>query len=134
MKKYPEAKYLLLILKCFLKSRDLNETYNGGVSSYLATLMVISYLQNAYKTDKVKKGILLSQHLINFLYLYGIKFNYDDLGISIRKGGFYFDKKQKGSDFVGHGSGIQLCMENPQDPNINVGTGARNYGKVQMAF
>jgi len=31
--KYPELRPLLLVVKCFLKSRNLNETYLGGVSS-----------------------------------------------------------------------------------------------------
>ena len=44
MKKYPELRALLLILKCFLKSRQLNETYHGGVSSFLLTILVVSHL------------------------------------------------------------------------------------------
>ena len=44
LKKYPELRPMLLVLKCFLKSRQLNETYHGGVSSFLLTMMVTSYL------------------------------------------------------------------------------------------
>ncbi len=40
---YPEMKFLLLVLKAFLKSRGLNETFHGGLSSYLLTVLVISY-------------------------------------------------------------------------------------------
>ena len=43
-KKYPELRPLILILKAFLKSRNLNETYHGGVGSFLLTMMVSSYL------------------------------------------------------------------------------------------
>ena len=49
MKKYPELKPLIIILKAFLKSRELNETFHGGVGSFLLTMMVTSYLQRAYK-------------------------------------------------------------------------------------
>ncbi len=42
--KYPELRPLLLVLKCFLKSRQLNETYHGGVSSFLLTILVVSHL------------------------------------------------------------------------------------------
>lgn len=31
---YPEIKYLLVIIKAFLKTRDLNETFHGGMSSF----------------------------------------------------------------------------------------------------
>ena len=44
LKKYPELKPLLLVLKCFLKSRQLNETYHGGVGSFLLTMITTSYL------------------------------------------------------------------------------------------
>lgn len=43
--KYAELRPLLLVLKCFLKSRQLNETYHGGVASYLLTMLVVSHLQ-----------------------------------------------------------------------------------------
>ena len=49
LKKFPELRPLLLVLKCFLKSRQLNETYHGGVSSFLLTMLVTSYLQRQYK-------------------------------------------------------------------------------------
>jgi non-canonical poly(A) RNA polymerase PAPD5/7 len=32
---YPELKYLLIIIKAFLKARDLNETFHGGMSSFV---------------------------------------------------------------------------------------------------
>ena len=42
--KFPELRPLLIVLKCFLKSRNLNETYHGGVSSFLMTMLVCNYL------------------------------------------------------------------------------------------
>jgi non-canonical poly(A) RNA polymerase PAPD5/7 len=95
MKKYPELKPLIFILKAFLKSRELNETYHGGVGSFLLTMLVTSYLQRMYKrggTDKMDLGY----HLVEFFKLYGHDFNYDHVGISIRKEGSYFSKEKKG--------------------------------------
>jgi len=97
MKKYPELKPLILILKAFLKSRELNETYHGGVGSFLLTMLATSYLQRMYKrggTDKMDLGY----HLVEFFKLYGHEFNYDQVGISIRKDGSYFTKERKGWD------------------------------------
>lgn len=94
MAKYPEMKYLILVIKAFLKTRGLNETFHGGLSSYLTTILVISYLLEINKYEH-KKKLLLSEHLMNFFELYGCKFNYRDLGISIRKGGFYFKRSDR---------------------------------------
>jgi DNA polymerase sigma len=76
LKKYPELKPLILVLKAFLKSRQLNEPYHGGVGSFLLTMLVTSYLQRKYKeggTDKIDLG----KHLVDFFQLYGVTFNYD---------------------------------------------------------
>ena len=94
-KKFPELRPLLLVLKTFLKSRNLNEPYHGGVGSFLLTMLVVSYLQRKYKlgnTDRIDLG----KHLIDFLELYGTQFNYEDVAISIREGGFYFKKEERG--------------------------------------
>ena len=79
-KKYPELRPMILILKSFLKSRQLNETYHGGVGSFLLTMLVTSYLQREYKkggTDKIDLG----RHLVQFFDLYGQTFNYENVGI-----------------------------------------------------
>ena len=133
MKKYPELRPIILVLKAFLKSRNLNETYHGGVSSFLLTMMVTSYLQQQYlrnNTDRMDLG----KHLINFFELYGKKFNYDMIGISIRKEGSYFLKEKRGWEGNDERSRGRLCVENPQDPDIDIGKAAYNIKKVQRAF
>lgn len=45
MGRFPELRPMLFVLKQFLKSRQLHETYTGGVSSYLLTIMIVSFLQ-----------------------------------------------------------------------------------------
>ena len=100
MKKFPELRPLLIVAKCFLKSRYLNETYHGGVSSFTLTMLITNFLQRCYKkgnTDEIDLG----KHLIDFLELYGTLFNYQDIGISIRKGGFYFKKISRGWESFG---------------------------------
>lgn len=132
MKKYPELRPMILILKAFLKSRELNETYHGGVGSFLLTMLVTSYLQRQYKlqgTDKKNLGV----HLIEFFKLYGQTFNYDDVGISIRKEGSYFNKQDRGWDSHDQNR-CRLSVENPQDPEVDIGRPAYNIKKVQRAF
>jgi non-canonical poly(A) RNA polymerase PAPD5/7 len=91
---FPELKFLVLVLKAFLKSRGLNQTHTGGISSYLLTILTISYLQQYFQNKGQRT--LLSEHLLNFFELYGLKMNYKDVGISIRKGGSYFKRKERG--------------------------------------
>lgn len=54
--------------------------------------MVTSYLQRKYKEGETEKTDL-AKHLIDFFELYGTKFNYEDVAISIREEGFYFAKQ-----------------------------------------
>jgi non-canonical poly(A) RNA polymerase PAPD5/7 len=132
MKKYPELRPLILILKAFLKSRELNETYHGGVGSFLLTMLVTSYLQRHYKlggTDKKDLGF----HLIEFFNLYGNLFNYDQVGISIRKEGSYFSKDKKGWEQYDQNR-CRLSVENPQDPDIDIGRPAYNIHRIKRAF
>jgi non-canonical poly(A) RNA polymerase PAPD5/7 len=135
LKKYPELKPLLIVLKCFLKSRQLNESYHGGVSSFLLTMMTTSYLQRKYKlgngaTEKMDLG----KHLIDFFEFYGVNFNYEEVGISIREEGFYFPKRNRGWEGYDDRSRYKLSVENPQDPEIDIGGSAYNIRKVQRAF
>lgn len=91
---------LLLVLKQFLYNRDLNETYTGGVGSYLLTMTIISFLQHHpgrgpdFKLAETNLGALL----MDYLHLYGLRFNMERVGISSRAGGMYFEKDSIGWD------------------------------------
>jgi non-canonical poly(A) RNA polymerase PAPD5/7 len=62
----------------------------------------------------------LGQLLVKFFELYGLKFNYEKIGLSIRRGGSYYSKSGKGSDDK---RGYGLHVENPQDPKQDIGRG-----------
>jgi DNA polymerase sigma len=66
--------------------------------------------------------------------MYGSKFNYERLGISIRKEGSCFLKEKRG--WTGHDekSRNRLCVENPQDPTVDIGRPAFAIMKVKRAF
>jgi non-canonical poly(A) RNA polymerase PAPD5/7 len=79
---YPEAKYLIYVMKCLLRQRDLHETYSGGIGSFLLFCMVISFLRE-FRKDFVKKGeranlneVLLSEYLLNMMDFYGSRFDF----------------------------------------------------------
>mgnify|MGYP001133510738 CR=1 FL=1 len=107
MKEHRALKYLVLVLKCFLQQRQLNEPYSGGVGSYALILMIVSFLQaNAGETNL---GALLTE----FMHLYGVTFNYFTVGICVREGGHYFSKVER--EWYDLARPYQICIEDPND-------------------
>lgn len=45
LREYDVLRPLVLVLKHFMQSRDLQEPYTGGIGSYALTLMLVSFLQ-----------------------------------------------------------------------------------------
>lgn len=78
------------MLKVFLKERQIHDPYHGGIGSFVLINMIVHYLQYSYKTNE--KDLLLHEHLKEFFHYYTHKLDYPNLGISIREGGFVFDK------------------------------------------
>lgn len=95
--------------------------------------MCISFLQlhprhNAY--EKANLGVLLME----FLELYGRKFNYIKTGISIKKGGQYLPKEELQREMVdGHRPSL-LCIEDPLTPGNDIGRSSYGALQVKNAF
>ena len=94
------------VMNCLQAQRKLNETYSGGVGSFVLCTMVISFLQmrqriiTAKRLEESAVTNNLGCLLMEFLTLYGTTFNYIDVGISILEGGQYFNKRKKKGDWV----------------------------------
>lgn len=107
--------------------------YHNLLSSIV---LVVSYLQQHYNKMEDNEScskVLLSDHLLNFLKLYGIDFNYNKIGISVRNNGFYFIRKEKNFD-NSMSRRVMLSLENPLDPNINIGKTASQFHKIVELF
>lgn len=132
-RKYPVLSKLVLVLKQFLLQRDLNEVFTGGISSYSLILMGISFLQLHPRqnfTDNSNLGVLL----LEFLELYGRKFNYMKTGISIKNGGRYIPKEELQREMVdGHRPSL-LCIEDPLTPGNDIGRSSYGALQVKQAF
>lgn len=108
---------LVLITKAFLSQRSMNEVYTGGLGSYSIVCMVISFLQ---MHPKIRRGEIdpdknLGVLIMDFFELYGCYFNYEETGISVRNGGYYFQKKQRG--WIDYQKGGLISIEDPADPS-----------------
>ena len=111
-------KYLVLILKCSLKQRDLNETYTGGIGSFLLFCLVLTFVRefrrkylNEGKADLLKR-VLLSEYLLKFLEFYGINFDINSKAIVMTDGGSIIDKYTRDQT---------LSVISPQDPSHDIG-------------
>ena len=133
-RKYPVLEKLVLVLKQFLLQRDLNEVFKGGISSYSLILMCISFLQlHPRQTESFMDTSNLGVLLMEFLELYGRKFNYMKTGISVRQER-YLPKEELLKDMVdGHRPSL-LCIEDPLTPGNDIGRSSYSVFNVKKAF
>lgn len=90
---FPAMPIIVIIIKQLLAMRGLNEVRSGGLGGFSITCMVTSLLQNM---PQVQSGSMIPEHhlgdiLMEFLDLYGKKFNTFTTGIRLSPPG-YFDK------------------------------------------
>jgi non-canonical poly(A) RNA polymerase PAPD5/7 len=134
LERYPEAKYIIFVVKYFLKQRGLNDTYSGGIGSFLLFCMVISALQHhpAHRQDrKYYSRYTLAHYLVAFFKLYGEDFNYEMVGISIKGEGRYFQKASK-NWLYSEKPGL-LAVECPQTDN-DLGKNSFSVELAKKAF
>ena len=134
MKKFPNLKYLVLVLKQFLLQRDLNEVFTGGISSYSLILMTVSFLQMHPRIDSTFEDANLGVLLIEFFELYGKKFNYLRTGISVRNGGAYLPKEEIQKNMENGYKPSLLCIEDPLNSRNDVGRSSYGALHVKQAF
>ena len=108
IKKKPLIKYSLLFIKHLLKVYKLNETFKGGMSSYLLYHLVLFYFQKVYNEEMKKIGISLNDNNFNdsvlnlgyflkgFFKFYSKDFDNSCQGISIKNGGNFLNNIENG--------------------------------------
>ena len=138
LKQFPEAQYIILIVKYFLHQRDLDEPYRGGVGSFAVTLLVLSFLQHhpIYTTQcRQRAQYGLGRLLIDFFRFYSLTFNAHRVQISLQGTGSYSTRPPPAmGDAHGRGAGPQLIIEDPANPANNAASSLRVWPLVQTAF
>ncbi|KAK0239497.1 hypothetical protein EDD85DRAFT_766214 [Armillaria nabsnona] len=125
---------LVLITKMFLAQRGMNEVYTGGLGSYAIVCLVVSFLQ---MHPKIRRGEIdvdanMGILVMEFFELYGCYFNFNDVGISVRDGGTYYNKRQRG--WYNDSKGLLLSIEDPADPSNDISVGSFAFNKVKTTF
>jgi non-canonical poly(A) RNA polymerase PAPD5/7 len=151
IEEYPFIRPIIILLKYFLRQRNLNETFTGGISSYLLFNLVYAYIQFISKdkneikslndvdeedndsnaSEEKDKNILdnLSSFLLGFLKFYGYEFNYQELGISIRDGGEFYMKSKRNYPY-----NENLSVENFQDISLDIGRAVYKFPRIRSLF
>lgn len=88
----------------------MNETYSGGIGSFLLTLMIVNFMQHKQRLSAPRRGNQpegglptslpepswnLGTLLLEFFHLYGVSLNYFSTGISVPDGGSYLAKRKR---------------------------------------
>ncbi|KAF9038900.1 hypothetical protein BDZ89DRAFT_1061003 [Hymenopellis radicata] len=125
---------LVLITKLFLSQRGMNEVYSGGLGSYAIVCLVVSFLQMHPKVRRAEIDVdqNLGVLVMEFFELYGCYFNYNEAGISVRDGGTYFSKRQRG--WFNDTRGLLLSIEDPADPSNDISSGSFGFSKVKATM
>lgn len=115
LQELPVLRSLVLVIKSFLAQRSMNEVYTGGLGSYSIVCLVISFLQMHPKIRKaeIDPSNNLGVLVMEFFELYGCYFNYNEVGISLRDGGTYYNKRRRG--WYDQSQPRLLSIEDPGD-------------------
>lgn len=144
----PSLRPLTLFLKYFLHCRILNDTYKGGIGSFMLQLMLISHLQKLHFDGRLNQPTTnLGMLLMSFLECYGVSFNYKNAGLNTSvpdsaaaSSAFssratrtsFFNKAAKG--WFNANRPYLLSIENPLDASHDVGSNSYLIMRVRKAL
>ena len=139
LRDFPEVGPLTLAVKMFLAQRDLNNTFRGGMGSYLCFLTVLAYVQRVRRAVLGHAGTVakppdgnLGSLLVGYFDFYGNTLNVTDVGIRLREEGGFFRKAQRGWD--SDERPFLLSIENPENPALDCGKNSHNMPTIRKAF
>jgi DNA polymerase sigma len=82
LKKYESLEPLLFPLKTILKVGELNDPYNGGLSSYALILMIVNFLEYQKKMNKNISLDNIGDLFYDFLFFYGGRMDTNHIDIN----------------------------------------------------
>ncbi|XP_055339071.1 terminal nucleotidyltransferase 4A-like [Paramacrobiotus metropolitanus] len=105
--RYPLLPKLVTVVKEYLRRRSLHEVYRGGVSSYVVTLMTISFFQHQATGDN------LGRLLLRFLQYYGTEFDFDKQAIIVTGNGAIISKSDMRRKLGFREISLSLSIQDP---------------------
>lgn len=131
LRRYPEIRPLFLVLKLFLRQRRMHETFTGGLGSFLLFCMLLHFLRD-FKARLVRnlgtyavQNLTLSLLLMQFLFYYGVTFQYSEFEIDLC--GDKPVRRKKSADNT-------FSFVSPNDPALNLGAGCFKFFDIVRVF
>jgi DNA polymerase sigma len=132
---YAPAKYLILVLKQIVYKAQMNNPYQGGLSSYGLTLLVLAFFQfqkfhRKYSNSEKAVGKIL----FDFLSFYGTQFNYQTQYL---QPSFFFDQEINPVQFKAQNSlagNNSLVVIDPLNVSNNVTRSSYRFQLIQNLF
>lgn len=96
----PNVKHIILLIKKYLKAKDLNNYYKGGLSSFAIFLLVFSFYK--YKINILKHNVneqFEAHFLLQFLDFYS-KFSFTEYLVDINQYNPYVEKSDVNTKFT----------------------------------
>uniref|UniRef100_A0A0G4FET4 Poly(A) RNA polymerase mitochondrial-like central palm domain-containing protein n=1 Tax=Chromera velia CCMP2878 TaxID=1169474 RepID=A0A0G4FET4_9ALVE len=141
LRKIPALRPLILLLKLWLQQRGMDQTYNGGIGSYLLFTMVTFFFQQhpleGPHKDALKSDYSLGHYLFEFFEFWAYKWNYERNCYDITRG--TMEKKHRVFPDAwkdtnrGGGRGDRsrlLSAVSPLEPAVDIG---KNSFEIQRA-
>ena len=125
LKEYESLEPLLFCLKTILKISELNDPYNGGLSSYALILMVVKFLQIQKKMNRNINKEKIGELFYDLLFYYGGRkdSNFIDL-----------NNINHNSEFANKNNNCLIYISDPLDKNNNVSKSSFKFIEVKFIF
>lgn len=132
VKQFTYLRPLVLLLKFFLNSRCLNDTYSGGIGSFMLSCMALHFLQlHPSSFDRKESGnTYLFILLIEFFRFYSIDYNIADKCVILRGLGHCMPKHLR-KEFKER---ERLSIENPVQPHTDIGVNTYRIKFIMYLF
>ena len=130
---YPPARPLILVAKQLVFNAGLSNPYEGGLSSYGLTLMVLSFLQSLRHSRRPPLERSLGRLLMDFLSFFGAQFSPQS---QLLQPTFFFEQDHNPVQFKSGAqlAGTALCIVDPLNSLNNVARSSFRFHLVQNLF
>ncbi|KAK1836734.1 hypothetical protein QBC39DRAFT_337122 [Podospora conica] len=130
---YPAMPILATMIKHLLCMRGLNEPASGGIGGFSVICLVISMLQQMpqIQARSMDSGHHLGELLLNFLDLYGNKFNYRTTAISVNPPEYIAKNRVPN---ITYRNPDRLAIIDPNDPGNDISGGSQLFPLIQNLF
>ena len=123
---YPEIKPILILLKRYFYVKNMNSSFEGGLSSYNLFLLILSFAK--YNNFSKNKLINLGYFLIQFLEFFGKIFDFKNFTVNVNSPYIY-----EANSFNNYNSGKSLTILDPLT-GLNASKSSYKIFEIQNMF